>query len=371
MKALKHITTAFLFLLAISVTAQQGINYKALIKDGGGNVVANQSIAIQFQILQGVGMINVYQETHAPTTDDNGLIMINIGEGVVDNGIYADVDWGADDHFLNVQINTGGGLTDMGTTQFMAVPYALNAATSSDNYWSENGNDIYNLNNNVGIGTTTPNQNLEIYGINPGLRITSADATPCSIDLVRSSSSYTDWRIENQSTLYFSTSTDDLATPTRRFKMGISFFEPSISNTVSLGSNNNLWSFVYAANGMIQTSDHRFKKDIRSFSYGLKTVIDLNPISYRWKDRKDKKTHLGLIAQEVQLIVPEIVYDENSEALGMNYSELVPVLIKAIQEQQEIIENLKDENEQQIKQQNNTIEKLLKRVEQLELASNK
>jgi len=123
--------TRITFVLAVLLTsisfAQQGINYKALIKDGGGNIVASQSITIQFQILQGGGMINVYQETHTPSTDANGIIIINIGEGAVDSGVFADIDWGADNHYLNVQINTGGGLTDMGTTQFMSVPYALNA----------------------------------------------------------------------------------------------------------------------------------------------------------------------------------------------------------------------------------------------------
>ena len=121
MKTLKNFTTALLILLSISVTAQQGINYKALIKDGGGNVVANQNITIQFQILQGVGMTNVYQETHSPNTDANGIVIINIGEGAVNSGVFADIDWGSDEHHLNVQINTGGGLTDMGTTQFMAL----------------------------------------------------------------------------------------------------------------------------------------------------------------------------------------------------------------------------------------------------------
>ena len=127
MKTIKQLTTALLMLIAFSVVAQQGINYKALIKDGTGTIVANQSITIQFQILQGIAGTMEYQETHAPTTDTNGIVVVNIGEGSVDNGIYADIDWGSDDHYLNVQIDTGGGLTDMGTTQFMAVPYALSA----------------------------------------------------------------------------------------------------------------------------------------------------------------------------------------------------------------------------------------------------
>jgi len=145
------------FFLSITCVFSQGINYKALIKDGGGNVVASQNITVQFKILQ--GGTNVYQETHTPTTDVNGIIIINIGEGSVNSGVFTNIDWGSDDHFLNVQINTGGGLTDMGTTQFMAVPYTLHAKTADsltdiDSFsWSTTGNAGTDPETNF-IGTT-------------------------------------------------------------------------------------------------------------------------------------------------------------------------------------------------------------------------
>jgi hypothetical protein len=53
----------------------------------------------------------------------------------------------------------------------------------------------------------------------------------------------------------------------------------------------------------------------------------------------DDRTQLGLIAQEVQKIVPEVVRaDGPSQMLSVNYTALVPVMIKAVQEQQKIIE---------------------------------
>jgi hypothetical protein len=70
--------------------------------------------------------------------------------------------------------------------------------------------------------------------------------------------------------------------------------------------------------------------------------MKLNPVSYHWKKRDDIRTRLGLIAQEVKLSVPEVVTgDESKEMLGMNYAELVPVLIKTIQEQQMKLAELK------------------------------
>ncbi|MFD2540764.1 hypothetical protein ACFSSB_00420 [Lacinutrix gracilariae] len=117
--------------ITLSCFAQQGINYKALIKDGGGNVVANDLVAVQFQILKGAGMTEVYQETHTISTDSNGIVIVNIGEGSVDSGVYEDIDWGSDNHYLNVQINTGSDLVDLGTTPFMSVPYSKHATNAN------------------------------------------------------------------------------------------------------------------------------------------------------------------------------------------------------------------------------------------------
>ena len=107
-------------------------------KDGGGNVVANQNIDIQFIIYEGPGEItNVYQETHSPNTDANGIVIVNIGTGTTSDDFSA-INWGADDHYLNVRIDTGSGLTNMGTTQLMAVPYALNISGESIKITLEN-----------------------------------------------------------------------------------------------------------------------------------------------------------------------------------------------------------------------------------------
>ncbi|MEM5565198.1 tail fiber domain-containing protein [Psychroserpens sp. AS72] len=126
---MKSKITLLVFCISLLSYAQQGINYKALVKDGSGNVVANQAIDVQFIILENV--TNVYQETHSPTTDANGLIIVYIGEGTTSDD-FSSIAWVTDDHFLNVQINTGSGFIDMGTTQFMAVPYALQAEKAAN-----------------------------------------------------------------------------------------------------------------------------------------------------------------------------------------------------------------------------------------------
>ncbi|PWI28989.1 hypothetical protein DI383_13555 [Flavobacteriaceae bacterium LYZ1037] len=138
---MKRKLTLLALLISLATYAQQSINYKALIKDDFGSVVANDLIQIQFSILEGEAQTNVYQETHTPTTDVNGLIIVNIGEGTTSDD-FSSINWSADDHFLNVQIDTGTGLTDLGTTQFMAVPYALSAANVTGLEALDEGNGI-------------------------------------------------------------------------------------------------------------------------------------------------------------------------------------------------------------------------------------
>jgi hypothetical protein len=126
---MKRITLACLLLFCITSFAQQGINYKALIKDGSGVIVSSTAIDVTFTILDVA--VNVYEETHAPTTDANGIVILNIGEGAPVTGDFSTIDWSSNNHFLKVQIDTGSGLQDMGATAFKTVPYAMQSKTAT------------------------------------------------------------------------------------------------------------------------------------------------------------------------------------------------------------------------------------------------
>ncbi|WP_353780231.1 tail fiber domain-containing protein [Winogradskyella sp. 3972H.M.0a.05] len=156
----KIVIALTLFLSIISYSQTNSINYKAIVKDNLGNVISNQTITVQIGILQGLAQTNVYTETHAPTTDANGIVVLNIGLGTPVSGTYGDINWASDDHYLNVQIDSGSGLVDLGTTQFMAVPYAL---SSADNNWDKAPTHIYNSSDPVAIGLSDqPDGQLEI-----------------------------------------------------------------------------------------------------------------------------------------------------------------------------------------------------------------
>ena len=150
--------TLLALLISIVSIAQNGINYKALIKDDSGNVIANTAIQIQFTIVQDI--TDVYTETHAPTTDANGIVIVNIGDGTLTSGDFNTINWAEENHSLNVQIDTGTGFVDLGTTQFMSVPYAKHAETAAN---ASNVNGLEAIDEGNGIGWRLVGRNAANY----------------------------------------------------------------------------------------------------------------------------------------------------------------------------------------------------------------
>ena len=93
-------------------------------------------------------------------------------------------------------------------------------------------------------------------------------------------------------------------------------------------------------------SDRTLKENINPIPYGLEEVLKMNPVEYDWKEKRNKAHDIGVIAQEIEKIIPEVVQenkDLNSDKMikSVDYSKMVAVLIKAVQEQQVQIDELK------------------------------
>ncbi|MBL0012985.1 MAG: tail fiber domain-containing protein [Flavobacterium sp.] len=236
----------------------------------------------------------------------------------------------------------------------------------------------------VGIGTITPDRKFEVSGLAVQYgRISSTTASDVGLELKRVGS---DWQMRNDTgEIIFAQSGDDLVTVTDVFRIGGGSVTPAVDNVVSLGQLARRWTSVFAVNGVIQTSDANDKKQMTSLTYGLDKIKQLRPISFQWKDNSidNSSIHLGFVAQEVQQVLPEVIVDsdwialqessekvwQKSERLGMKYAEIIPVIVKAIQEQQVIIEQKQEENNQlraQLEVQNNKLIIIMQRLENLE-----
>jgi len=160
-------------------------------------------------------------------------------------------------------------------------------------------------------------------------------------------------------------------------------FLPLVDNGLSLGTSNNRWMNLYLVNAATVSSDMTLKNNVKDLNYGLDKLMQLQTLSYQWKNDKlrntiiphnQKETHLGFSAQQLLEVMPEVVkthtwkiLDEatpgtytrvKNDKLGVRYSEIIPVTVKAIQEQQGQIEALKASIEE-LKKQNDLLITLL------------
>ena len=107
---------------------------------------------------------------------------------------------------------------------------------------------------------------------------------------------------------------------------------------------------IYSTSIVITSiSDERLKENIRDIDTGIDAIMAIKPRKFDWKEGQgqDKKNAAGFIAQEFEQVFPNSVStskagEDGIEYMTMNHEELIPTLVKAIQEQQAIIEQLKE-----------------------------
>ena len=103
------------------------------------------------------------------------------------------------------------------------------------------------------------------------------------------------------------------------------------------------------SNGINETSDARFKKNISGISDALSTVLNLKGVTYNWRTEEfpnksfTDRMEYGVIAQQIEKIVPELVNTDKEGYKSVQYSHMVPLLIEAIKEQQLIINSQSQE----------------------------
>ena len=92
------------------------------------------------------------------------------------------------------------------------------------------------------------------------------------------------------------------------------------------------------------TSDVRLKEDIATLDNSLSKVLKLRGVSFKWKKEPSMGKRIGFIAQEMELVFPELVFTNETDGYkGVNYAEMTAVLVEAMKEQQTIIDKQQEE----------------------------
>jgi hypothetical protein len=242
--------------------------------------------------------------------------------------------------------NGGTNATTLTANKVMVGNGTSGVLTPTNLHWD-------NTNSSLGIGTTSPNDKLEILGdaFNLGVyrnvdynvggaaasiisvgQLVGTTKTP-AFDILGLSSSATDGqfrlrvrssgtmteviRIESNGNVGIGT-----ATPQSGYRL-------HVVDSVYVGGN-------VSAAAYTTRSDYNLKDDIFDIKYGLNDVLKLQPVEYTYKSNGSKQ--LGFIAQDIGTILPEVVSFE--ESMSVNYQAIIPILTKAIQEQNTLIKAL-------------------------------
>ena len=126
-----------------------------------------------------------------------------------------------------------------------------------------------------------------------------------------------------------------------RWKIAHGGYNLNLYQNNGSGTYNYRGAFANNTGAYSSVSDKRLKKLIEPIQYGLNDVLKFKPVSYLMENQNEDidKRNLGFIAQDLEYIIPEIVNVPSSSnaVYSLQYTSIIPILIKAIQELNEIV----------------------------------
>lgn len=281
------------------------------------------------------------------TTQDNGTIPMMIFRAEIRNG-------------LNLTAPNGTGEFPWGTTSALVVNRPLFA-------WENGNTQLMRIlaNGNTGVGTTTPTTRFHTNGtlrfeniptVTANTYVLTADVNGV-VSRQLSSSFGGGGVVNNCATVNYLT---------KRDATGIACSQV-FDNATNVGIGMTTPAFKLDVNGTVHCtdlstiSDAKYKKDVTPIKDALNTVLKLDGKTYNWKRNEFKdinfndKLQYGLIAQEVEKIIPSLAYKTEGGEYSINYIGLIPVLIEAIKQQQEQIVALQDQANTNFQRQNSDL----------------
>jgi hypothetical protein len=288
---------------------------------------------------------------YLPGHNNTGIFGLAYSDVSADANMY---NFGVQGHYQDAGTaygRTSGGVigTASGSAGTMKAWGALayESATDGDWYAGYFSGNVY-ASGNVGIGTASPSAKLEIDGASSAwtTRVQAPNTAGTSYGLlVVAGTTAADYSIADYKA--------DGATP---------YF--------LVYGNGNAWfaGTVTASCGTLSCSDIRYKKDITPLTNVLQNINKISGINYYWrKDEFPNKSfnnerQIGIIAQELEKIYPELVETDKDGYKSVDYSRLSPVLLEAIKEQQKMIDTFKL-NVQSLKLENKNLQSAISNLQ--------
>ncbi len=346
-------------------------NYQAVLRNASGAIMANQNVGVRISIINGTPTSTtvLYSETRTATTTAQGLLNVEIGDGTATSttGSIQGIKWIDSSKFLKIELDPTGGTSyaDFGTTKLVSVPYAfMSNGLRADNsggdgirggsslwlglyesntyrgYLGSYSGKAEDVDFGTGAGNTLGSLNLTI-GASPKVTIDSIGnmgvgtrfpKNRFQVDGITGTFSDNGIRINNTST-----------------STGWSFYASSGGDMI-IGKTGNLGTFNGTTGAYTTVSDARLKQNITDMEPVLAKLSSLKAKRYQYKfNNPEHKQSIGFIAQDIQALFPEFVAVNTTNEgnpmvpnqLSVDYAGLSTLAIKALQEQQAQIEDLK------------------------------
>lgn len=398
------------FFHKVNAQAPKAFYMQAFVSNENGQTIISQAVGVEIQIVQGgPGNSAIYTETHEAFTNSVGAIDLMIGLGNSSTENFNSIDWENGPYYMRLSIDKTGGTNYslMGVSQFLSVPYAfcarnligppgvfgLQGPAGPDGLPGPQGapgqSCVVGTDPCWGFGPPGPQGPDGPQG-SPGLMGLDTDGIRCW-----------DLNANNQSDIGEDTNADGLFNiddctiqgpqgaqgitgpmgqkgqrgptgpigptgpegeqgdpgPTgTKGEPSFAFWENNenglyrINGLVGIGNTDPACKLDVSgnicANGVLLTSDRRFKKNIEPLEKAFDKLLTIRGVGYDFKYKsfpnKDfsKNKQIGVIAQEVEVAYPELVQTNTEGYKSVSYDQLFPVLVNALQEVVEESEEL-------------------------------
>jgi hypothetical protein len=331
------------------------------------NITSNIISNIETNII-GIATITNLSGTNLNFSGIVTASQVNVGTVTVSGNVTAENYFGNGSNLTGIvtSITAGSGISVDQSTGNVTITATGGGGVSEESYWSQTSIGIHTL-SNVGVGTTNPTSALTIQGDAnisgvttssggfvgnltgdvTGTATTSTNSNNTNITNDTSSSSthyptfvsnvsgYRPQKVTS-SRLTFVPSTGTLGITSINCS-GTITVGTLIASSVNYNGNVSITGDLDVLGDISSSSDINLKENIKTVENSLDTLTQLRGVSFDWK--KTGRSSYGVIAQELEEILPELV--KNGEVKSVNYNGLIGVLIEAVKELSEEVKELK------------------------------
>jgi hypothetical protein len=331
------------------------------------NITSNIISNIETNII-GIATITNLSGTNLNFSGIVTASQVNVGTVTVSGNVTAENYFGNGSNLTGIvtSITAGSGISVDQSTGNVTITATGGGGVSEESYWSQTSIGIHTL-SNVGVGTTNPTSALTIQGDAnisgvttssggfvgnltgdvTGTATTSTNSNNTNITNDTSSSSthyptfvsnvsgYRPQKVTS-SRLTFVPSTGTLGITSINCS-GTITVGTLIASSVNYNGNVSITGDLDVLGDISSSSDINLKENIKTVENSLDTLTQLRGVSFDWKETG--KSSYGVIAQELEEILPELV--KNGEVKSVNYNGLIGVLIEAVKELSEEVKELK------------------------------